>query len=281
MKIIKTADEFVQWRKTIQTSLGFIPTMGALHDGHLSLIHKSKKLCDQTVVSIFINPMQFAPNEDLDAYPKTINKDVANLKKLKVDVLFLPTEKEMYEQVDSVEVKSSDLFLKLEGKSRPHFFYGVTTIVAKLFNVIQPSHTFFGEKDAQQLRIIKQMINHMNYNIMLISCPTIRNQNGLALSSRNQYLSDTEKLDAAHFYSCLMNMKYHLDQGERSPQILKKQFEINMKQYPKFKIDYISIACSDTLDEIENIVTGKVLISGAVFYNNVRLIDNFIYQSST
>ena len=281
MKIIKTVGEFVNWRKTIQTSLGFVPTMGALHEGHLSLIYKSKELCSQTVVSIFINPTQFAPNEDLDAYPQTINEDIENLQKLKVDVLFLPTEKEMYNQADSVKIKPTNLFLKLEGKSRPHFFYGVVTIVAKLFNLIKPSHAFFGEKDAQQLRIIKQMINKMNYNIMLIACPTIRNKNGLALSSRNQYLSEKEKLYAAYFYACLMNIKYYLDQGELNPKILKKQFEIDMKKYPKFKVDYISIACSDTLEEINNMIAGNVLISCAVFYNNVRLIDNFSYQSST
>ena len=281
MKIIKTADEFVEWRKPIQTSLGFIPTMGALHEGHLSLIQKSKELCNQTVASIFVNPTQFAPNEDLEAYPKTINKDIKSLQRLKIDVLFFPSEKEMYDRVDSVEIKSTDLFLKLEGKSRPHFFYGVTTIVAKLFDVIRPSHAFFGEKDAQQLRIIKQMINNMNYNIMLISCPTVRNKNGLALSSRNQYLSDKARLDAAHFYTCLMNIKYRLDRGELNPEILKKQFEIDMKKYPKFKIDYISIACSDTLDEVNNMISGNVLISSAVFYNHVRLIDNFSYQSST
>ena len=281
MKIIRTADGVLGWRRSIQTSVGFVPTMGALHKGHLSLILKSQEMCAKTAVSIFVNPLQFSPNEDLDSYPKTLNKDIEKLQKLNIDALFLPTQKEMNENVETVTIKKTDLFTKLEGQSRPHFFHGVTTIVAKLFNIIQPSHAFFGEKDAQQLHIVKQMIESMNYNIMLISCPTIRNKNGLALSSRNQYLSEDEKLDASHFYGCLMNIKYLLDQGELSPEILKKQFEKDISKYSQFEIDYISIACNKTLDEVKNVVRGSLLISAAIFYNDVRLIDNFTYQSST
>ena len=189
MKIIKTAKQFLDWKSKISSSLGFVPTMGALHSGHLSLIKKSKTTCEITVVSIFVNPTQFSAEEDLETYPKPLNDDVKYLKKMGVDVLFLPNEQEMYDNVTEVAVPASALNKKLEGQTRPHFFTGVTQIVAKLFNVIQPTHTFFGEKDAQQLIIIKEMISTMNYNINLISCPTIRDKNGLALSSRNQYLS--------------------------------------------------------------------------------------------
>ena len=146
MIVVKTVREFNKWRITKNNSIGFIPTLGALHDGHFSLIKASKSNCDITVVSIFLNPTQFAPNEDLDAYPNTLDSDKKNLKQLGVDILFLPSKHEMYKTVPDVKVPASVLFNKLEGKSRHHFFYGVTTIVSKLFNVIQPTHTFFGEK---------------------------------------------------------------------------------------------------------------------------------------
>ena len=165
MIIIKHADDFDQWRKKESLSLGFVPTMGALHRGHLSLVKKSISMCNKTIVSIFLNPTQFGPNEDLASYPKTIESDIRLLHSTGVDVLFLPDEKEMYNRVDNVQVPSSPLFKKLEGKSRPRLFFGVTTIVAKLFNVINPSHAFFGKKDAQQLIIVEQMIQKMKYSI--------------------------------------------------------------------------------------------------------------------
>ena len=280
MKIIKTVDEFLDWRSKINLSLGFVPTMGALHKGHLSLIEQSKKNCNLSVVSIFINPTQFAENEDIDSYPQTLNYDIDCLKKLKVDILFLPSENEMYKRVPDVNVPQSDLFIKLEGASRPHFFFGVTQIVAKLFNVIKPTHTFFGEKDAQQLIIIKEMIKKMNYPIKLIPGPTIRDDRGLALSSRNQYLTKNEKTEASIFYSSLLNIKNLIEEGEKNCEKLKNSFKENIKKFKKIKIDYISIVSKNTLEELIT-VKGTILISSAIFYNNVRLIDNITYQSST
>ena len=156
MIIIKQADAFNQWRKKESLSVGFVPTMGALHRGHLSLVKKSIAMCNKTVVSIFLNPTQFGPNEDFESYPKTIESDIRLLQSAGVNVLFLPNEKEMYSRVASAQVPESPLFKRLEGKSRPHFFFGVTTIVAKLFNIINPSHAFFGKKDAQQLIIVER-----------------------------------------------------------------------------------------------------------------------------
>ena len=281
MKIIKSASEFIDWRRAVASSVGFTPTMGALHDGHFSLIKSSKKNCSKTVVSIFINPTQFSPNEDLSSYPSTLNADIKTLKKFKTDILFLPTKKEMYEKVSSVQIKPTGLFTKLEGSSRPHFFHGVATIVAKLFNVVQPTHTFFGEKDAQQLRVIKQLINNMNYNIFLISCPTIRNQEGLALSSRNIYLSKKEQQEAANFYKSLLLIKSALDCGETDSKILKDLFKKNINIYKNIKLDYISIALSNGLKEVVKVGSQKILVSSAIYYKNVRLIDNFTYLSST
>ena len=280
MKIIKTAKGIFDWKSKITSSVGFIPTMGALHQGHLSLVSKSKTLCDYSVVSIFINPTQFAPNEDFNAYPKTLEKDVALLCGVGVDILFLPTEEEMYTKVQDVDVPSSDLFQKLEGLSRPHFFYGVTKIVSKLFNVISPTHTFFGEKDAQQLVIIQDMISKMNYPIDLISCPTIRDKNGLALSSRNQYLSQLERVEAAHFGKSLLKIKKLIKKGELNTSVLKNKFKMSLSVSKKITLDYISIANKKTLTEID-VIQGDVLISAAIFFNEVRLIDNFTYHSST
>ena len=280
MKIIKTAKGIFDWKSKITSSVGFIPTMGALHQGHLSLVSKSKTLCDYSVVSIFINPTQFAPNEDFNAYPKTLEKDVALLCGVGVDILFLPTEEEMYTKVQDVDVPSSDLFQKLEGLSRPHFFYGVTKIVSKLFNVISPTHTFFGEKDAQQLVIIQEMISKMNYPIDLISCPTIRDKNGLALSSRNQYLSQLERVEAAHFGKSLLKIKKLIKKGELNTSVLKNKFKMSLSVSKKITLDYISIANKKTLTEID-VIQGDVLISAAIFFNEVRLIDNFTYHFST
>ena len=277
MEIIKTADEFVNWRSKQSDSIGFIPTLGALHDGHMSLIKESRKNCKITIVSIFLNPTQFSANEDLDSYPNTRKQDIYNLNCLNVDVLFLPNETEMYQNVCDVNVPSSELFNKLEGKSRPHFFYGVTTIVAKLFNIIQPTHTFFGQKDAQQLIIIKEMIMNMKYPITLVSCPTIRDKNGLALSSRNNYLNDNEQQQSAIIHQSLMKIKEKINQGIFNTNELKNIFKKNIITNRNINIDYISIADMKTLKEVDKIKDQKVLVSAAVFLKNVRLIDNFIY----
>ena len=280
MDIIHTSSDFLSWKKNNAGTLGFVPTLGALHKGHFSLVHSSKKICNLTVVSIFLNPTQFAAHEDLDSYPNTLEEDIKHLQDLQVDALFLPTKEHMYNEVDAVNVPSSDLFNRLEGASRPHFFHGVTTIVAKLFNVILPSHTFFGEKDAQQLCIIKEMIKNMQYPITLISCPTVRDSNGLALSSRNQYLVKKDRQLASIIYTSLMHIKEALQQGQSNVVLLKAQFINMVHEVPGMKVDYISIASKNSLEDVNTIKSEEVLISTAVYFNNVRLIDNFTYLSS-
>ena len=204
MKIYKTIEEFQNWRKSqTDKTIGFVPTMGALHKGHLSLIQKTKKQCDITVVSIFVNQLQFGPNEDFDQYPRTLENDLNCLNNEKTDVLFLPSSTEMNSENFNSQVYESKISKKLEGKSRPNFFNGVMTIVSKLFNIVQPTHAFFGEKDIQQLYIIKKMVEDLNYNIIIYACSTIRNKLGLALSSRNQYLSSSEKKQATVLYDAL------------------------------------------------------------------------------
>tara|TARA_B110000116_G_scaffold267978_1_gene281223 strand:- start:9 stop:851 length:843 start_codon:yes stop_codon:yes gene_type:complete len=280
MLIFHSIEECISWRITQTTTLGFVPTMGALHEGHLSLVNLSKKECDTTIVSIFINPTQFAANEDLDSYPKTIDEDLQLLKEKKVDAVLIPKVDQMYDKKSDNYFFESELSYKLEGKSRPHFFKGVTTIVHKLFNIVNPTHTVFGKKDAQQLLIVEQMIEKKHPSIHLIKGPIIRNSKGLALSSRNNYLSKENKIIASNIYKSLMNIKNMLKSGNKNADDLKRIFTELIKGFPRLAIDYISIADTKTLEEMKT-VDRTALISTAVVLNKVRLIDNFIYSPST
>ena len=280
MNIFHSVEECLSWRTNQKTTVGFIPTMGALHKGHLSLVDLSKNECEKTIVSIFINPTQFAPNEDLDSYPRTTDQDLRRLKEKKVSAVFMPNADQMYNQKSNDYFFSSNLSHKLEGKSRPHFFKGVTTIVHKLFNIVNPTHAFFGEKDAQQLLIVEQMIEQKHPSICLVKGPTIRNNGGLALSSRNYYLSKENKIIAINIYKGLMYIKSLLNNGNKDSDDLKKMFINFINDFSAFSIDYISIADIQTLEEIET-VDRKVLVSTAILLDGVRLIDNFVYSPST
>ena len=257
-------------------SVGFVPTMGALHEGHLSLVKISKKKCDNTIVSIFINPTQFSPDEDFSAYPKTLDQDLKHLKKEGVDAVFMPAANELYKDKENEYFFDTPLALKLEGASRPHFFKGVTMVVNKLFNIVNPTHAVFGQKDAQQLLIIKHMIHDKKLSIELVSGATVRDENGLALSSRNSYLSAKNQKIASNIYKGLLTIKSLLDSGIYRVSELKQNFKDSLNIFSELKIDYISIACADSLDELE-IVDRKALISTAVFFNKVRLIDNITF----
>ena len=277
MQILYSIEECVRWRKSLSGSVGFVPTMGALHRGHLSLVKIAKKTCDYVVVSIFINPTQFSENEDLDSYPSMINNDIKHLKNEKIDMVFIPSKEEIYDQKGDEYFYDTPLSKKLEGLSRPHFFKGVTMVVTKLFNIVSPTHAVFGEKDAQQLIIITKMISQNKSPINLIAGKTIRNKYGLAYSSRNSYLSIKEQKEASKIYQSLMLTKQRLDKGERNSQILKNEFIQSIRSVASLKLDYISIADAETLDEVNKIKKKQILVSAAVFLKNVRLIDNFIY----
>tara|TARA_Y100000590_G_C15624702_1_gene978918 strand:- start:234 stop:1079 length:846 start_codon:yes stop_codon:yes gene_type:complete len=281
MHLLKSIDDCIQWRKSQKTTLGFVPTMGALHDGHLSLVHLSQKACNKTIVSIFLNPTQFAENEDFKSYPNTIAEDLDKLRQNNVDAVFMPSVSEMYKKNENDYWYDTPLALKLEGASRPLFFKGVTMIVHKLFKIISPTHAIFGQKDAQQLLIIKEMIKHNNYGIQMMPGSTVRSKDGLALSSRNKYLNIEETKIAHNIYFGLLKIKSCLDSGQKDVSILKNAFITHVNQFDELSIDYISIACEKTLDEIVGLVDQKALISTAVFLNKVRLIDNFTYSPST
>jgi pantoate--beta-alanine ligase len=241
-------------------SVGLVPTMGALHEGHLSLIKASKKACDITVVTIFVNPTQFAPHEDFDRYPRPLAKDQALLKNAGVDILFTPSVSEIYPstQKHHTQVYIPHLSKKLCGKTRPHFFKGVLMVVNRLFNITQPTHAFFGEKDFQQLTLIKQMATDLFMPIRIIGCPIIREKNGLAMSSRNQYLSEEDKTIASQIYASLTHAKT-LATTTHTKKALIQEVKAHLT-HKKIEIEYIDV------------MQDRLLI--AVRLGGVRLIDN-------
>ena len=281
MKTISTIQEFRKWRKGITGSIGFVPTMGALHAGHLSLVEESIATCQNTIVSIYLNPAQFAPSEDLNRYPKTIDTDIKKLSYFQVDCVFLPNDSEMYPKEFSTQIQENILSRVLEGNSRPGFFTGVTTIVAKLFNIIEPTHVFFGEKDAQQLRIVGKIVSDLNYPIEVISCPIIREKNGLAMSSRNEYLNNAERIIAAIIQQALQEGKKLIISGERNSKIIRNKIIHTISSEKLLRIDYVSVADSKTLIEISDKIEGDILVSVAVYLGEIRLIDNFSYSVSS
>jgi len=281
LKTISTIQEFRKWRKGITGSIGFVPTMGALHAGHMSLVEKSIATCQNTIVSIYLNPAQFAPSEDLNRYPKTIDTDIKKLSYFQVDCVFLPNDSEMYPKEFSTQIQENILSRVLEGNSRPDFFTGVTTIVAKLFNIIEPTHVFFGEKDAQQLRIVEKIISDLNYPIEVISCSIIREKNGLAMSSRNEYLNNAERIIAAIIQQALQEGKNLIISGERNSKIIRDKIIHTISSEKLLRIDYVSVADSKTFIEISDKIEGDILISVAVYLGEIRLIDNFSYSVSS
>jgi len=276
MKTLSTISECVAWRQQLHNSIGLVPTMGALHAGHISLVEKSKQICENTVVSIFVNPTQFNDKQDFKNYPITIENDLNLLKEHGIDAVFMPSSEEMFDSNHSFSVIENKLSKKLEGESRPGHFDGVCTIVSKLFNIISPSHAFFGQKDAQQLAIIQAMVRQLDYQVDIIPCSTVREKNGLAMSSRNKILSRTQKEDASHIYATLVEAKKLISQGEQKVCLIMQAMEKKISKIPDSKIDYISIANPKTLIEIENNIDSSVLISVAVFVGGVRLIDNIV-----
>jgi len=279
MRTISSLPEFKEFRDNLSGTIGFIPTMGALHDGHLSLVNQSNQNCDHTIVSIFVNPTQFSKGEDLNTYPRPLEKDLALLENFNVDAIFLPTNEIMYPNGFSTFINEMDLSKKLEGKSRPTFFRGVITIIAKLFNIINPTHTFFGEKDAQQLRVIKKLVHDLNYSIHVVPCPTVREESGLAMSSRNEYLSTKSRQSSSIIYAGLKHGISLLNNGERASNEIKKEIARFILTEPLAKIDYISITNNLSLKEIKGEIVGNILISSAVYIDNIRLIDNISYSS--
>ena len=280
MKVVTTIKEVrenvKQWKKEGQT-VGFVPTMGYLHEGHGSLITKARENNDKVVVSIFVNPMQFGPTEDLDSYPRDLEKDSKYCESLGVDLIFHPEPSEMYHDDFSSYVDMSVLTEELCGLSRPVHFRGVCTVVNKLFNIVQPDRAYFGEKDAQQLAIIKHMVQDLNMDIEVVGCPIIREEDGLAKSSRNTYLSEDERKAALVLSRSLKEGRKLVDDGEKDAAKVKKTITDIIEKEALAKIDYVEVVDWNTLEPVEKI-DGPVLTAIAVYIGKTRLIDNFIVE---
>ena len=276
MKILKTVHdvrELVnQWKKEGKT-IGLVPTMGYLHEGHLSLIEKCKKENDKVIVSIFVNPTQFGENEDLTSYPKDIKRDSSLCENLGVDLIFNPDASEMY-QDPCTFVNIESLSNHLCGKSRPIHFRGVCTVVSKLFIIINPDNAYFGQKDAQQLAIIKKMVKDLNFDINIVGCPIVREDDGLAKSSRNVYLNPKER-KAALCLSKAINVGKTLANTETNADKIKSEMRKIIEAEPLAKIDYIEIVDNDTMQPVSK-MKENTLAAMAVFIGKTRLIDNFI-----
>jgi len=266
----------IQAFKSKGKSIGFVPTMGYLHAGHLSLFQKSKRENDITIVSIFVNPLQFGPREDFRKYPRDKKKDEMLAKKEKVDIIFHPSEKEMYSLDFLTYVTTRQLSNGLCGLFRPGHFRGVTTVVSKLLNIVAPDVLYLGQKDLQQAVILKKMMADLNFPAKVRICPTIRERNGLALSSRNTYLSREQSQEAIVLYQALQKAKKMIQQGERKANIIIQTVKAMIQLSPQAsKIDYVACVGVDTLETLTTL-KGKVAIALAVWFGKTRLIDNTI-----
>ena len=282
MRIIKSVSEMQSYADSLRaegTTIGFVPTMGALHEGHLSLIRKAIEKTDKTILSIFVNPAQFSPSEDFGKYPRDFVRDEKLAEDLGVDIIFYPTEEAIYPDGYDTYIIVDGLSAQLEGKSRPSHFKGVTTVVNKLFNIVKPHFAFFGQKDAQQALIIKRMITDLNLDIVIVVCPTIREDDGLAMSSRNSYLSPDSRKQATLIHRALKEAEFlHLN-GEQSSEILIQKIMETLNSASLVKMDYLSIVNLETLLPVESTKEGA-LVAVAVFIDKTRLIDNILLTAA-
>ncbi len=262
-------------RQQLAKSVGFVPTMGYFHEGHLTLVRQARAENPSVVVSIFVNPTQFGPQEDFNSYPHDTQRDLALLEKEQVDIVFMPSVAEMYPPQFSSWVEVGKVTEKLEGASRPGHFKGVTTVVAKLFNIVQPNRAYFGQKDAQQLVVIKKMVADLDMNLEIVAVPTVREPDGLAMSSRNTYLNPEERKAAVILYQALGLAQKLWSQGEKDAQTIRQQMTDLIQKQPLADIDYVSIADAETLDELDT-VKSPALVSLAVRIGKTRLIDNVV-----
>ncbi len=275
MRITADLDEIRSIRRSLKGTLGLVPTMGALHQGHLSLVSRAKSECAFVAVSIFVNPAQFGPNEDLKSYPRDLDSDLAQLRRMNVDLVWTPAPESVYPEGFQTWVMVEEVSAPLEGRSRPGHFRGVATVVAKLFNVVQPDKAYFGQKDAQQVAVIKRMVDDLGFPVKVIVCPIMREADGLAMSSRNLYLNREERRAATVLYRALIAAQARYEAGERTAEALRVTMREIIDAEPLARQDYVSAADPATLAELQH-VGDKVLLSLAVRIGKTRLIDNII-----
>ncbi|WP_099468280.1 pantoate--beta-alanine ligase [Konateibacter massiliensis] len=276
--IQEVRNQVKEWKREGK-SVGFVPTMGYLHEGHESLIRRADEETDKVVVSIFVNPTQFGPTEDLESYPRDFERDKKVCEEAGADLIFHPEPEEMYEKANSTYVGIEGLTKELCGKSRPTHFQGVCLVVSKLFHIVAPDKAYFGQKDAQQLAVIKRMVRDLNFDVEIIGCPIIRETDGLAKSSRNTYLSKEERKAAVVLNLALTEAKKEIEAGEKSALKIKSHICDIIEKEPLAKIDYVELVSFDTIEPVE-IIEGNVLVAIAVYIGKTRLIDNFIMEKA-
>ena len=275
MKVVETIADLKSLRPRLAEPVSFVPTMGYLHEGHLALVRQARAENPSVVVSIFVNPTQFGPHEDFARYPRDPQRDLALLEKEGVDIVFMPSVAEMYPPKFNNWVEVEKVAERLEGASRPGHFRGVATVVARLFDIVRPNRAYFGQKDAQQLVVIKKMVADLDMNLEIVAVPTVREPDGLAMSSRNTYLNPEERKAAVVLYQALNLAQKLWGQGEKDAQTIRRQMADLIQKQPLAKIDYISIADAETLDELDT-VKPPALVSLAVKIGRTRLIDNVV-----
>jgi len=277
MRVIETIPEMMKLSTELAIPVGFVPTMGYLHEGHLSLVRKARAENATVIVSIFVNPTQFGAGEDLARYPRDIERDLKMLKHERTDIVFIPEAGEMYPTGFSSWVEAGGVTERLEGATRPGHFRGVATVVAKLFNIVNPTRAYFGQKDAQQLLVIKRMATDLNMNLEIISSATIREPDGLAMSSRNVYLNPEERRQATVLFKSLELAEQLYRNGEKEADKVLEQMLALIRQQPLAQVDYASIADNQTLEELDTI-TPPALVLLAVRFGSTRLIDNLVLE---
>ncbi len=277
MQIAKTIAEMKAMRMKSLGSVGFVPTMGYLHQGHLALVKQARAENSAVVASIFVNPTQFGPTEDFKSYPRDTERDLAMLEKERTDIVFMPSAEEMYPEGFNSWVDVEKVTDRLEGSYRPGHFKGVATVVAKLFNIVEPTRAYFGQKDAQQALVIKKMVADLNMNLEVIVAPTVRESDGLAMSSRNVYLNPQERQAATVLFKALTLARNRREKGERNAETVRQEMTSLISQEPLAKIEYVSIADAQTLEELSKI-DRPALASLAVRFGKTRLIDNMLLE---
>lgn len=281
MDVCKSIDEIREVVKSLKSQgkqIGFVPTMGALHEGHLSLIRQAKEKADEVVVSIFVNPEQFGPNEDFENYPREMEEDLKKCEDEGVSVVFAPNRDDVYDEKKYIRIEVDKLNRHMCGGSRPGFFEGILLIVNKLFNIVRPDVAVFGQKDIQQFQIVSRMVHEFNHNIELVMAPIARANDGLALSSRNKYLSAEEREIAPGLYRALSYIEKQILSGVDTPSLLLKH-QMSELEAKGFKIDYLGVFDKKTLQPVETLSeNGEFILAGAVWLGKTRLIDNFLIE---
>lgn len=275
MILTTTLEELASARALLEDPVGLVPTMGYLHEGHLSLARRARQECRGAAASIFVNPTQFGPNEDLAKYPRDLERDLRLLEEAEVDLVWTPTAEIMYPPGYQTWVDVAEVSLPLEGAQRPGHFRGVATVVSKLFNAVRPAKAYFGQKDAQQAAVIRRMTRDLNMPVEIVVCPIVREPDGLAMSSRNVYLTPEQRKAAPVLYRALQSAKDLYDTGERGAEALRQCMLKVLQGEPLAQVQYVSCADHETLKELDQ-ATGKTLLSMAVFFGKTRLIDNVV-----